>query len=237
MIIKLIVEAGDMKPGPAIAQKLGPLGINLGKIMQEVNKETASFKGIKVPVSLDVDIKTKNFSIKVSTPSVSELLKKELGIEKGSGMHTKVKVGNLSIEQVISIAKIKSGGMLTNSFKAAVKNVLGSCVSLGILVENKNPKEIIQEIEKGSYKEEIAKQITEVNAEKKKQLDSYFSQIKIKQDELLKKEAEETAAKAAEKAAAAITATAPVAGVTAGAATPVATEKKEAKAEKKEAKK
>jgi len=215
-----------MKPGPAIAQKLGPLGMNLGKIIQEINKETASFKGIKVPVSLDIDTKTKNFSVNVATPSVSELLKKELGIEKGSGAHAKINAGNIAIEQVISVAKMKGSGMLTNSFEASVKNVLGSCLSLGILVESKNAKEILQEIADGKYKNEIAKQITDVDAEKKKKLESYFKQVKTKQDELMKKEAEEAAAKAAEKAAAATTA-----------ATPAATEEVAAKPEKKEAKK
>lgn len=228
MIVKLIVDAGDMKPGPAIAQKLGPLGINLGKIMADVNKETASFKGIKVPIVLDIDTKTKNFSVKVSTPSVSELLKKELGIEKGSGVHGKMKVGNLAFEQVVSIAKIKGSGMLTNSFKASVKNVLGSCLSLGILVESKSPKEILEEIEKGVYKNEIEKQITTVSNEKKKELDTYFKQMKTKQDELMKKEAEEAAAKAAEKAAAATTT--PVAGVGAAATTEKAAPAKTAKA-------
>jgi len=53
MIIKLLVDAGDMKPNPAISQKIGPLGLNLGKIIQDVNKATSQFKGIKVPVVLD----------------------------------------------------------------------------------------------------------------------------------------------------------------------------------------
>ena len=59
MIIKLIVEGGSMKPGPAIAQKLGPLGINIGKIISQVNAETSSFKGMKVPAVLDINTKTK----------------------------------------------------------------------------------------------------------------------------------------------------------------------------------
>jgi large subunit ribosomal protein L11 len=229
MIIKLIVDAGDMKPGPAIAQKIGPLGINMGKIIQEINKETAGFKGIKVPVNIDIDIKTKNFSINVSTPSVSELLKKEIGIEKGSGAHGKMQVGNMAIEQIVNVAKIKHQGMLANTFKTAVTNVLGSCLSLGILVENKSPKEIIKEIKEGKYKEEIEKQITTMPAEKKKQLESYFTQIKSKQDELMKKEAEEEAAKAAEKAATAQPAT----GAAATTAPAKTAEKKAAPAVKK----
>ena len=57
--IKLIVDGGAMKPGPAVAQQLGPMGINLGKVISDVNAATAGFKGVKVPVELDVNPKTK----------------------------------------------------------------------------------------------------------------------------------------------------------------------------------
>src|SRR3989344_5682124 len=125
MIIKLLVDGGDMKPGPAVAQKIGPLGINMGKVIQDVNKATESFKGLKVPVELDVNAKTKNFTVSVSSPPVSELIKKELEIEKGSGEHKKLKAGNLSIEQIIKIAKTKIPNMLAKNLKSAVKSVAG----------------------------------------------------------------------------------------------------------------
>ena len=107
MKIKLLVEGGSMQPGPALSQKLGPAGINIGDVISKVNDSTKSFKGIKVPVELEVDTGTKKFDIKVFSPPVSELLKKELGIEKGSGMQKKQYIGNASIEQIISIAKTK----------------------------------------------------------------------------------------------------------------------------------
>ncbi|HLD36978.1 MAG TPA: 50S ribosomal protein L11 [Candidatus Nanoarchaeia archaeon] len=233
MKIKLIIDAGDMKPGPALSQKLGPLGVNLGKVIQDVNKATASFKGIKVPVEIDVDAKTKNFGVNVFTPPVAELLKKELGLEKGSGEHKKIKVGNAGIEQVISVAKTKMPGMLCKDFKSAVKSVVGSCVSLGILIEDQSPKDIEKDIDAGKYDSEIAGQKTELSEEKRKKLQEYFAVIKAKQDELIKKEEAEKAAKEAEdaaKAATAATAGAPAAG--AGAAQPAAAKAPEAKAEK-----
>ena len=238
MKIKLLVDAGDMKPGPALSQKLGPAGINIGKVMQDVNKATASFKGIKVPVELDVDIKTKNFTVNVFTPPVSELLKKELGVEKGSGQHKKINVANAAIEQIISVAKTKMPGMLCKDFKSAVKSVVGSCVSLGILIEDKNPKEIEKEIDAGKYDKEISAQITTVSDDKKKSLQEYFSILKAKQDELLKKEEAEKAEKEAAKVAAA-----GAAGAAATAETPAKAEEKtpaktaEAKTEKPSAKK
>src|SRR3989338_11641650 len=203
MKIKLIIDAGDMKPGPALSQKLGPLGVNLGKVIQDVNKATASFKGIKVPVEIDVDAKTKNFGVNVFTHPVAELLKKELGLEKGSGEHKKIKVGNAGIEQVISVAKTKMPGMLCKDFKSAVKSVVGSCVSLGILIEDKNPKEIEKEIDAGKYDKEISAQITAASEDKKKSLQEYFLILKSKQDELIKKEEAEKAEKEAAKVAAA----------------------------------
>ncbi|MBI5148883.1 50S ribosomal protein L11 [Candidatus Pacearchaeota archaeon] len=233
MIIKLLVDGGDMKPGPAIAQKLGPLGINIGKVIEETNKATLSFRGIKVPVTLDVNTKTKSFSIEVLTPPVAELLKKEISVDKGSGTPNKIKIANVALEQIVNVTKAKQKGMLAKNFKLALKSVLGSCISLGIIVENKDPREIIKELDKNKeFKEIIEKQKTEVSEEKKKQLESYFNRIKAKQDELLKKEAEEAAAKEAEKAAAApAVAAATEAKVAAPIATtaPKETAKKEAK--------
>ena len=63
MKVKLIVDGGKMAPGPAVSQQLGPMGINLGKVISDVNEATKGFVGMKVPVELDVDTKTKNFAV------------------------------------------------------------------------------------------------------------------------------------------------------------------------------
>src|SRR3989344_1544404 len=129
MIIKLLVDGGDMKPGPTIGQQLGPAGVNIGAVISKVNIATKEFKGMKVPVSIDVNTKTKSFDVKVSSPPTSALLKKELSLEKASGSAKNVKVGNISIEQVISVARIKNSNMIVSGFKSAVKSVVGTCVS------------------------------------------------------------------------------------------------------------
>lgn len=200
MQLRLLVDAGGMKPGPAVSQKLGPLGLNVGKLISEVNKATSDFKGIKVPVVVDIDTKTKEFDIKVLTPPTAELLKKEFNLSKGSSQPNKIKVANASIEQIIKVAKVKKKDMLIDELKTAVKSVLGSCNSLGILVENKNPKEIIREVDEGAFNDLISKGIEETSDEKRKELDSYFKEIQKEQEvlikELEKKEAEEVAAKA-----------------------------------------
>jgi len=200
MIIKLLVEGGNMKPGPTLAQKVGPLGINIGKLIQEINEATSKFKGIKVPVELDIDSKTKNFEIKISSPPVSELIKKELGIEKASGERKKLIAGNLAIEQVIKIAKTKQQDMLDKDLKSAVKSVAGNCVSLGVLIENEDPKKVSEQITSGKYDKEIEEEKTEASPEKLAQLKSYFEKIRTEQEKIIKKEEEAKAAEEEKKA-------------------------------------
>ncbi len=197
-MIKLLVEGGNMKPGPSIAQKIGPLGINMGKVIDEVNKATQQFKGLKVPVELDVNTKTKDFEINVKSPPVSELIKKELGIEKGSGERKKLQVGNLAIEQVIKIAKTKQKDMLDKNLKAAVRSVVGSCVSLGVLIESNDPKKVEEQVLSGKYDKEIEQEKVEADEEKLDRLKQEFEKIKEKEEEIIRKEEEEE--KAAEEA-------------------------------------
>ena len=206
MIIKILAEGGAMKPGPALSQKLGPAGININDVISKVNDATQGFKGLKVPVELNVDIGTKTFEISVSSPPMSELIKRELGITKGSGMQKKMQVGNASIEQIISVAKTKLPNLLAKDLKAAVKLVVGTCVSLGVLIENKPAVEIAQEVEAGTYDKEIKEGKTETSEEKKKELAEYYSKTNAEQEKLLKQEAavkEAEAEKKAETAAAA----------------------------------
>ena len=193
-MIKLLVEGGKMSPGPAVAQQLGPMGINMGKVISDVNTATQEFKGITVPVHLDVDPKSKEFTIKVLSPPTSELLKKELKIEKASGERKKLNSGNLAIEQVIAISKTKHASMLSNTFSATLKSVIGTCMAMGVIIENKDPKEILEEIEKGKYKQEIESQKTEVDPAKKKKIDLFFKKLLAEQEAEIKKAEEEAAA-------------------------------------------
>ena len=209
MQIKLLVEGGSMQPGPALSQKLGPAGINIGQVIQKVNDATKDFQGMKVPVEVDID-SAKNIDVKVFSPPVSELLKKELGIEKGSGLQKKTKVANASIEQIISVSKTKLPNLLSRTLETAVKSVLGSCITLGILVESKDPREVIRDIEAGKYDKEIKQEITKTPEHKKKSLEEFFSKVLAEQEKVKQ---QEEAAKAAAEAAA--TAAAPEAGTAA----------------------
>jgi len=221
MIVKLLTEGGNMTPNPTLSQKLGPLGIPMPQVIQKVNDATKNFKGLKVPIELNIDAVSKKFDVMVFSPPVAELIKRELGIEKGSGEQGKYKVANASIEQVILVASTKLPNMLCRDLKTAVKNVVGTCVSLGVLVESKPAKEIIQEIEDGIYDKQIKNEITLTPTDKKTKLDAYFADVKAKQEKQMKQE--QAAKAAAEEAAAA--AKAPAAGAAApvagAAATPV----------------
>ncbi len=237
--IKLIVEGGSMKPGPAVAQQLGPMGINLGKVIEDVNRSTANFKGTKVPVELDVDPKTRTYKIEIFSPPMAELIKKELQLEKASGEAGKTIVGNIAFETIIKIAKTKLPNLLAKDLRAAVKLTVGTCVSLGVLIDSKSPIEINKEIQEGKFDILIKEEKTEPSEEKLKELAKVFAEIKTQQEKKKKALEEAKAAEEAAKAAAA-TATAPAAGTpaaataTAAAATPEKTPAKK-EAPKKEA--
>ena len=201
MIIKLLIDGGDMKPGPTIAQQLGPMGVNMGKVISEINSATQQFKKMKVPVELDIDEKTKEFTVNTFSPPTSELLKKELNLEKGTNDHKNFKMGNASIEDVIKVAKVKYPNMLEKDFKSSVKSILGTCTSIGILVENTEPNQLIKKVAEGEFDKEINEELTETSPEKRKKLDDYFEEIKSAQDAKLEEEkkAAEEAAEEAEK--------------------------------------
>jgi len=125
--IKVIVEGGKATAGPPIGPALGPLGINAGQVVAEINKATASFKGIKVPVTIKVNVKDKTFEIEVGAPPVAELIKKEVGIEKGHGKAWREPpVGDLPLAKAVEIARSAAGKMLASNLKKATKEVLGT---------------------------------------------------------------------------------------------------------------
>lgn len=156
--IEALVPGGQATAGPPLGPALGPLGVNVMAIVNKINELTKDFGGMKVPVKIIVDVDTKEFEVEVGTPTTSALIVKELGIEKGSGDPGKQKVGNLTIQQVIKIAKMKRQELLAKNLKKAAKEVLGSCVSMGVTVEDKDPREVQREIDEGKYDELFEKE-------------------------------------------------------------------------------
>jgi large subunit ribosomal protein L11 len=152
-IVNLLVSGGQATAGPPLGPALGPLGVNVLEIVNKINELTKDYAGMKVPVNVTVDPETKEFDVTVGTPTTSALIVRELKIEKGSGTPNTEKVGNLTMEQVIRISKLKRPEFLAKTLKAAAKEVLGSCVSMGVTVESKDPREVQREIDEDKYNE------------------------------------------------------------------------------------
>jgi large subunit ribosomal protein L11 len=185
--IEQLVEGGKATAAPPLGPALGPLGVNIGQVISEINRKTAAFKGMQVPVKLTVDTGTKEFTVEVGTPPVSALIKKEANIEKGSGSPNVDKVADLKIEQIIKIAKMKADALLGKDMFSKVKEVIGTCNSMGVLVEGKEPRAIIAEINGGAFAEEIRAEKTELSAEELKQLEEEKKRL---QEEITKRRAE-----------------------------------------------
>jgi len=154
--LQVLVDGGKATPGPPLGPALGPLGVNIVEILKAINEKTKSFEGMKVPVTLLVDPKTKGFSIEVGTPPTSALIVKELKVEKGSGDAGKTRVGNLSLNQAIKVANMKADAMLAKTLKARVLEVVGTCVSMGVTVDGKSAKDASKEIQAGKYDKQLA---------------------------------------------------------------------------------
>ena len=150
-VVEFIVSGGQANAGPPLGPALGPLGVNIVAIVNKINEVTKEYAGMKVPVKISVDPEDKTFEVTVGTPTASALIVAELKVEKGSGTPNSVKIGDLSMEQIVRIAKIKGPQLLAPTVRKATKELLGTCLSLGVTVEGKDPREVQKEIDVGTY--------------------------------------------------------------------------------------
>ena len=148
--VEALVDGGRASAGPPLGPALGPKGVNIGKIVAEINEKTKAFSGMKVPVKILIN-DDKSFEIKVGVPPMSALIKGELGLEKGSGSAKTTKVGNLTIEQAKKIAAMKESDLLGATLEAQLCEVAGNCVSLGVTIDGKDPKVFTADIKNGVY--------------------------------------------------------------------------------------
>ena len=149
--ISALVSGGEASAGPPLGPALGPMGINVLQVVNTINEKTKEFHGMKVPVKVDVDPDTKKFNVEVGVPPTTALIAKEANISKGSGTAGKDFVGNISMEAIIKIAKMKIDISYATSLKSSVKEIIGSCVSSGIKVENKPAREIYPDLMTGKF--------------------------------------------------------------------------------------
>ncbi len=152
-VIESLVPGGKANPGPPLGPALGPLGVNIKAVVDEINAKTADFNGMQVPVKVIVQ-DDKSFTIEVGVPPTSSLVMTELGIEKASGDGTIV--GNLTMEQVAKIVNMKKSDLLAYSRKAGAKEIIGSCVPMGITVEGVSPTDAQKAIDEGKFDDVLA---------------------------------------------------------------------------------
>jgi len=149
--VEALLSGGEATAGPPLGPALGPLGVNVLQIVNRINELTNAYAGMKVPVRVIVDVDTKDFEVEIGTPTTSALIVKELGIEKGSGNPKAEKAGNLTMEQVARIATMKLPGSYALASTGAAKEVLGACISMGITVDGREPREVQKEISEGKW--------------------------------------------------------------------------------------
>ncbi len=181
--IEALVEGGKATAAPPLGPALGPLGVNIGQVVAAINEKTTSFKGMQVPVKVIVDSDTKEFEISIGTPPASALIKKEAGVQKGAGNPLTDKVADILIEQVIKIAQMKEDALLGKDMKEKVKEICGTCQSMGILVEGKPAHDAIEEIKAGKFDEKIASGKTELSEEEKKKLEEEKKKLAAEMEE------------------------------------------------------
>lgn len=185
--VEALIDGGKASAAPPLGPALGPLGVNIGQVVAEINKQTADFKGMKVPVIVTVDKESKEFSISIGTPPAAALIKQEAGLQKASGRPSTEFVADLAIEQVIKIAKMKQSSLLGKDLKSCVKEIIGTCNAMGVKVEGVKAIEAGTLVDQGKFDQEILSGKTELTAEEKQKLEA---ERKSMQAELEKKHAD-----------------------------------------------
>jgi large subunit ribosomal protein L11 len=182
--VEVLVSGGKATAAPPLGPALGPKGVNIGQVVAEINKKTKDFAGMQVPVKVIIDTDTKEFSIKIGTPPAAELIKKEAGIQKASGSPKKDLVADLKIEQIIKVANMKEDALLGKTKKDKVKEIAGTCRSMGIMVEEMRVADFIQAVNEGKFDKEIESGKTELTEEEKKELAEKKAELEKKHKEM-----------------------------------------------------
>ncbi len=169
--VEAMIAGGKASAAPPLGPALGPTGLNVALVIKAINDKTSAFNGMQVPIKIIFDPSDKSFDITVGTPPVSSLLKSEGRIEKGSGSPKLDKVADVRIEQIIKVAKMKQDALAGKTLKDKVKEVIGTCVSMGILVQGMDPKDAVKAVDAGKFDKEIKLEKTELTAEEIKHLE------------------------------------------------------------------
>jgi large subunit ribosomal protein L11 len=132
-IVKIQAQAGKATPAPPIGPALGQHGINIMMFVKEFNERTASQAGMVIPAEITV-FEDRTFTFIIKTPPAADLLKKAAGVDKGSAVPHKTKVGTITKEKIREIAKTKMVDLNANDLEAAEKMIEGTARSMGLTV-------------------------------------------------------------------------------------------------------
>ncbi len=130
-VIKLQIKAGQATPAPPVGPALAPQGINISEFCQRFNDATKDKQGFKIPAEITV-YEDRSYDFKLKQPPASELIKKMIGIEKGSGEPNKTKVAKISRDQLRQVAEQKMEDLNTQDVEQAVKIIEGTAKNMGI---------------------------------------------------------------------------------------------------------
>ena len=149
--VEVLITGGKATAAPPLGPALGPMGVNIGKVVADINAKTKDLAGMQVPVKVIIDKDTKEYEISIGTPPASALIKKELNLKKGAGKIGEEFVGDLTFEQLMKIIGMKEDALTGTTKKEKAKEILGTCRSMGIKVDGKIPQEIVEDINAGKY--------------------------------------------------------------------------------------
>jgi len=152
--IEVLVPGGQANPGPPLGPELGPTPVDVQAVVQEINDQTEAFDGTEVPVTVEYD-DDGSFSIEVGVPPTAELIKDEAGFDTGSGEPHEEFVADLSVDQIKQIAEQKQTDLLAYDTKNAAKEVVGTCVTLGVTIEGENPRDFKEKVDAGEYDDQL----------------------------------------------------------------------------------
>ena len=142
--VSVLVEGGKAAAGATLGAALGPLGVNVGQVVQQINEQTKVFAGMRVPVVVRVDPATRTFTLLVGKPPVAAMLLREAGKEKGSGKAKTETIGNVTLDGVRKIAEAKESDLFGAGIEERMNQVIGTCVSLGMTVDDEDPRLLLK---------------------------------------------------------------------------------------------
>ncbi len=134
-VVKVQIQAGKATAAPPVGTALGPHGINMGQFIKEYNERTASLAGTVVPAVVTV-FEDRSYTFVTKSPPAADLIRREAGIEKGSGKPNKEKVGKISRAAVKKIAETKLADLNATSIEGAIKMVEGTARSMGVEISS-----------------------------------------------------------------------------------------------------